>query len=1151
MDLHLNKINIGAVADRAVRGVGLVGLLALTLGPIPLQQANPATAGSLSWGGNSSPAAGGGTVSAIAAADASNGDIFAAAGSKVFRSTNGGLEWSKGTTISKVVSEAVAAVEADAANQIDAAAAIPGVNADCMVMGLRISPSYDQDGSIVALCNTSYTPTGEQLTANSYLAVSTNNGNSWTTSEYLSGDVDDAADPVASAFDIAPNFDGNDGGDIAVGLGGDNTAASVSYARWTGRGFADANGETEGTPAFSTAATGGSPGRVLAISFSPRYTSLSNIVRIVRGGSTVVADRATISRGNAGGVPAGNWGADNDDETGEPVVDAAGNADPSDSAVIVWPSDVESTANNYWVGVNVETGGGIYRSSGTFQDLNAPSDTITGLVATGTFDDANMYATDAEGRTYRSTNGGDRWRDAEDIDGDQDLGDITGATILAMDGGGTLYAVSDDDNSGVHRSTNGGSSWSDTGLTNTAYNEVMDLHAVNGATLFGVFSDGSASSVFRTDNEGSSGDWMRVNRSEGVSAIECSPNVSADGGCYLLRGGQSEQQVLRSTNGGNNFDLTDSDPSDEGFIHSMKVVSSSTVFVGSSEGYVIRTSDGGFTWDMSSTDMGNNVMDIAVSPEFATDNTLLVSVRSTADNYEVWMSSDGGATFTQVGSSSGPWDSGSTNGRDAWGDVEFSPLYPTDMTVYFAPDDGASDDDIFRKDLSSTSNWGEVGGGLGSSPGEPYSQLFLFEAAGSPDGYAIYGSRSNAAEFDRNYKPLSGRNSSDWLPSDNDGAGAFSANGGNAYYAGQFWMINGNKIRSWSDSNPFNSGVTLTSPLPGGSVPTNTGDNGQPVAFNWQQVRSDVKRYTIEIALDPSFVSLISTSVVKVPFFLQPTGNLGDGATYWWRVRAEAADKSFTADTGETDVDGLAANPGPWSTVQSFSVGSTGAPTAPTPSLPLNNAQLPGLSTNLSWNNPSGTTQVHVQVTPLNGDGPGIDLIYGSAISSYNVPAPSFGVGPYVMLPGATYTWRVRTTRATTSIGSDDSSWGPFSDPRTFTTAAPNAGTIQELAPINGDATSDTTPTLQWKDANAAMFYYEIQLSSDPNFGEAGAVAPVYWNLIHGGASTPPNSWTVPDSAALAAGTYYWRARQRVQATPLGSAETGIAWTPAQMFVVQ
>jgi hypothetical protein len=1150
VDLHLNKINIGAVADRAVRGVGLVGLLALTLGPIPLQQANPATAGSLSWGGNSSPAAGGGTVSAIAAADASNGDVFAAAGSKVFRSTNGGLEWSSGTTISKVVSAGVAAVPdtSDADMDSNAVAAIPGVDADCMVMDLRISPNYDQDGSIVALCNTSYTRTGEDdANTNSYVAVSTNNGNSWTTSTYLNDDA--TMDAIqASAFDIAPNFDGNDGGDIAVGLA--SGATPTMFARWTGRGFADATPDDAEMGSNFGPSTGGTMGSVLAISFSPRYTSLSIVVRVVRGATAVMEDRATINRGNAGNVPNGAFVA------GAMVVPAAGDADDGDSASIVWPSDIESTANNYWVGVNVADGGGIYRSSGTFQNLNAPSDTITGLVATGTFDDANMYATDTNGRTYRSTNGGDRWRDAEDIDGDQDLGDLTGATLLAMDGGGTLYAASADADSGVHRSTNGGSSWSDTGLTNTAYSQVMDLHAVNGATLFGVFSDGSASSVFRTDNEGSSGDWLRVNRSEGVSAIECSPNVSADGGCYLLRGGQSEQQVLRSTNGGNNFALTDSDPSDDGYIHTMKVVSSSTVFVGSSEGHVIRTSDGGFTWDMSSTDMGNNVMDIAISPEFATDNTLLVSVRSTADNYEVWMSSDGGATFTQVGSSSGPWDSGSTNGRDAWGDVEFSPLYPTDMTVYFAPDKGASDDDIFRKDLSSTSNWGEVGGSLASSPGEPYSQLFLFEAAGSPDGYAIYGSRSGAAEFDRHYSPLSGRNSADWLASDNDGAGAFDSNGGNAYYNGQFWMINGNKIRSWSNSNPFNSGVTLTSPLPGGSVPTNTGDNGQPVAFNWQQVRDDTQRYTIQVALDPKFVSLIENTIVSVPFLSLGTNQLGDGATYYWRVRVEGTDQTAgDGDAATTTGTGLpsskVANPGPWSASQNFSVGSTGAPTAPTASLPLNNAQLPGLSTNLSWNNPSGTTQVQVQVTPLNGDGPGIDLIYGSSISNYSVPAPSFGVGPYVMLPGATYTWRVRTTRATTSIGSDDSSWGPFSDPRTFTTAAPNAGTIQGLAPINGEATSDTTPTLQWKDANAAMFYYEVQLSSDPNFGEAGAVAPVYWNLIHAGVSTPPSSWTVPDSAALTAGTYYWRTRQRVQATPLGGAETGIAWTPAQMFSVQ
>ncbi len=1133
MDLHLNKINIGAVADRAARGVGLVGLLALTLGPLPLQQANPATAGSLSWGNIDSVIASPGKLQAVAAADASNGDVFAVAGmpdgaSKVFRSTNGGIDWQPeaGQLVRAVDTPAV---EADP----DASPAVIGVPAtyfNCTIQDLRISPEYEQDGTLVALCTQEANP----------LAISRDNGNNWD----LSGALVSGTTPTA--FDIAPNFDGSDGGDIVVGTTGASTA--ISYARWTGSEFTDFT-----VPSSDHAA---SNERVLAISFSPRYTNVSRVVRIIRTSSAVREDRATITRGTGITGPSGDW------EAASPVVNVvdSGNSDAvNDSATIVWPSDVESSAANYWVGLSLADTGDVYRNSGNFQPLNvkesAPTK-VTGLASRGTFDDATLYAVDSGANSYRSTNGGDSWRSSEAIEGDDSIKSIgDGATSLAVDGGGTLYAGTTGSLGGLHKSTNGGSSWSDTGLTNEDYSkQVLDLHAVNGATLFGVFSDGNNTAVFRTDNEGSSGDWVRVDRSDKVTRVECSPNVAADGGCYLLRSDDGGDQILRSTNGGNSFDTTDSGPTDDAYIRSMEVISSSTVFVGSSDGRVIRTSDGGFNWDMSSTDLGNDVVAITASPEFATDNTLLAAARGTAGAFEVWMSTDGGATFTKLGSSSGAWGNGSGNSADAWGQLEFSPLYPTDMNVYFVPDGNASDDEIFRKDLSATKNWDEAGYTLGQS-GEPYSQIFLFAASGSPDGYALYASRAKAGEFDRTYKPLSGRASADWLLSDNDGTATFGRNGGNAYYAGQFWMINTagtNKITSWSDSNPFNSGVSLTSPLPGGSVPTNTGDNGQPVAFNWQEVRSDTDRYRIEVALDPNFVSLLESTVVSVPFLSLGTNKLGDGAIYWWRVRVEAADKAAgDGDTPVSATDNLAQNPGPWSTAQNFSVGSTGAPTAPTPSLPLNNSQLPGLSTNLSWNNPSGTTQVQVQVTPLNGDGPGIDLIYGSSISNYSVPAPSFGVGPYVMLPGATYTWRVRTTRATTSIGSDDSSWGPFSDPRTFTTAAPNAGTIQELAPINGDATSDTTPTLQWKDANAAMFYYEIQLSSDPNFGEAGAVAPVYWNLIHAGVTTPPSSWTVPDSAALAAGTYYWRARQRVQATPLGSAETGIAWTPAQMFVVQ
>jgi len=83
--------------------------------------------------------------------------------------------------------------------------------------------------------------------------------------------------------------------------------------------------------------------------------------------------------------------------------------------------------------------------------------------------------------------------------------------------------------------------------------------------------------------------------------------------------------------------------------------------------------------------------------------------------------------------------------------------------------------------------------------------------------------------------------------------------------------------------------------------------------------------------------------------------------------------------------------------------------------------------------------------------------------------------------------------------------------PRSFTSRRPDAGTLQLVGPINGATISDTTPTLEWKNAATDEFYYEVQLSADPNFNmdPRTATAPVFWNLLHGGQSTPPNSWTV------------------------------------------
>ena len=60
------------------------------------------------------------------------------------------------------------------------------------------------------------------------------------------------------------------------------------------------------------------------------------------------------------------------------------------------------------------------------------------------------------------------------------------------------------------------------------------------------------------------------------------------------------------------------------------------------------------------------------------------------------------------------------------------------------------------------------------------------------------------------------------------------------------------------------------------------------------------------------------------------------------------------------------------------------------------------------------------------------------------------------------------------------------------------------------------------------VYYYELQVSADPQFRTgADAVASVWWNLVHGGVSSPANSWRTPPLEANAA--YYWRVRPRVQ----------------------
>ncbi len=208
--------------------------------------------------------------------------------------------------------------------------------------------------------------------------------------------------------------------------------------------------------------------------------------------------------------------------------------------------------------------------------------------------------------------------------------------------------------------------------------------------------------------------------------------------------------------------------------------------------------------------------------------------------------------------------------------------------------------------------------------------------------------------------------------------------------------------------------------------------------------------------------------------------------------------------------------------------------TGPGPALtgPATGARLPGLGADLSWSNPRGAVQYQVEVVPFGNDGPGINLVRNVA-DNYRVEAPVFGSGNYVMLPDETYLWRVRTsvvTRPPEELTEAD--WDAWSASWFHTASRDSSGIAS--------ATGASLPI--WTNADNDVFYYEIQVSPLPDFGPD---AFLYWELRHGGATQPLNSYRPPPEFPLRAGiTYYWRVRPRVQGDG-----APVAWSPVWSFI--
>lgn len=263
---------------------------------------------------------------------------------------------------------------------------------------------------------------------------------------------------------------------------------------------------------------------------------------------------------------------------------------------------------------------------------------------------------------------------------------------------------------------------------------------------------------------------------------------------------------------------------------------------------------------------------------------------------------------------------------------------------------------------------------------------------------------------------------------------------------------------------------------------------------------------------------------------------LAPGTSYQWRVRSNPLSPSQSPYTWS-----------PWTSEWGFS--TTGSPPSWASAsfvalaAPASGAIADRINPTLSFRIPAGTQQVELLLIPSYNPNAAVSVV-GPATNDIALPAPPTWYG---MLGGTTYYWRVRATNQTGVLPRDHPSWSPWSETWNFRTPMPSGATVYPVSPNQRQRAGTLTPTLVWADTQPANFYYEVQVSHDPNFitDPWQAIAMVYWEIRHGGVTNPPNSYAIPRDFPLSPGVgYYWRVRPRTGENP-----AAVPWSPTWSFI--
>ena len=245
-------------------------------------------------------------------------------------------------------------------------------------------------------------------------------------------------------------------------------------------------------------------------------------------------------------------------------------------------------------------------------------------------------------------------------------------------------------------------------------------------------------------------------------------------------------------------------------------------------------------------------------------------------------------------------------------------------------------------------------------------------------------------------------------------------------------------------------------------------------AFDWNAA-AYAATYEIQVDNAADFSSPALDSTGTEHGLTAPTG-LADKTLYYWRVRG------INANDEEGD----------WSVVWTISINTT-PPAPPQLRSPKDLSNSPDTTPRFTWTRVKGGVEYKLEVDDNANFSSLLDI--GTTLltsTSYTVPNDK-------ALPYGHYFWRVQVREA-------NGQWSEWSTVGTFTITI-------HTRPVNGDFTTDPTPTFTWAKVQDAV-QYELQVDTDPNFGTVPLPASFVGNA---------NKFT--PATNLLPGYYYWRVR--------------------------